>query len=582
MKHIYKACGAMIAVLLLIVLLQPTAQSQASGFHISGRYLYDANGNRFIMRGIAHAHTWYPNETGSFANIKATGANTVRVVLSSGDRWTRNDASDVANVIQLCKGNKLICVLEVHDTTGYGEEGAAISLAQAVSYWTSIQSVLTGEEAYIIINIGNEPYGNTNTSGWLDDTLNAIAAMRSAGFEHTLLIDAPNWGQDWEHIMRDNAAQIFESDPDRNLVFDIHMYGVYDTEAEVESYLSTFVDNGLPLVIGEFGHNHSDGDPDEDAIMYWAEQYEIGYIGWSWSGNSGGVEYLDMVNNFDPNSLTSWGERIVDGANGIAQTSQECSVYGGVGPTWTPGPTATATATPSPTAEPGEACNPATAQSLPFSYDGSGEFCWSFSETPRYINSWNMGTLTVNGYDFTNQYAAAGGLPVKIDGQYYVYYDGNYAWSHFEAAEAVAGEPTSVSTAVPTEAPTAVPTQGPTAMPTQASTATPTPGGAVCTVDYDVQNDWGSGATVNVGVINNGSSAIDGWTLAWTFPGNQQISHLWGGSYDQSGASVSVTNASWNRVIGANGGSVSFGFNLTYSGSNRVPTGFTLNGTACQ
>jgi mannan endo-1,4-beta-mannosidase len=571
MKHVYKACGAMIAVLLLIVLLQPTAESQAGGFHISGRHLYDANGNPFIMRGIAHAHTWYPNETGAFAHIKATGANAVRVVLSSGDRWTRNDAGDVANVIQLCKDNALVCALEVHDTTGYGEEGAAISLAQAVSYWTSIQSVLTGEEAYVIINIGNEPYGNTNTSGWLDDTLDAIAAMRSAGFEHTLMVDASNWGQDWEHILRDNAPQIFESDPERNILFDIHMYGVYDTEAEVESYLSTFVDNGLPLVIGEFGHNHSDGDPDEDAIMYWAEQYDIGYIGWSWSGNSGGVEYLDMVNDFDPNSLTAWGERIVNGANGIAQTSQECSVYGGVGPTWTPGPTAT----PAPTAGPGEPCSPATAQSLPFSYDGSGEFCWSFSQTPRYINSWNMGALTVNGVDFTNRYAAAGGLPVKIDGQYYVYYDGDYGWSHFEAAEAVGGEPTSLP---PTEVPpTSVP---PTDVPPTSVPPTEVPPGG-CAVDYTIANDWGSGATVSVDVINDGASSIDGWTLEWTFPGDQQITNLWGGSYNQSGASVAVTNAGWNGAIPANG-SVNFGFNLTYNGSNQVPAQFTLNGAVCQ
>ena len=68
----------------------------------------------------------------------------------------------MANVIQLCKSNRLICVLEDHDTTGYGEDSAAVSLASAVSYWKEIQSVLTGQEAYVIINIGNEPYGNTN------------------------------------------------------------------------------------------------------------------------------------------------------------------------------------------------------------------------------------------------------------------------------------------------------------------------------------------------------------------------------------------------------------------------------------
>jgi mannan endo-1,4-beta-mannosidase len=130
----------------------------AAGFHVSGGSILDANGNNFIMRGINHPHNWFPDETSSFANIKAKGANTVRVVLSSGLLWPKNNASDVANVINLCKANKLICLLEVHDTTGYGEPGNTTgTLAQAVSYWKEIQGVLTGQEAYVIINIGNEP-----------------------------------------------------------------------------------------------------------------------------------------------------------------------------------------------------------------------------------------------------------------------------------------------------------------------------------------------------------------------------------------------------------------------------------------
>ena len=100
-------------------------------------------------------------------------------------------------------------MLEVHDTTGYGEATDAISLAQAVEYWKKIKSVLVGQEAYVIINIGNEPYGNVNASGWINDTKNAILAMRTAGFQHMLMVDAPNWGQDWEFIMRDNAASVF-------------------------------------------------------------------------------------------------------------------------------------------------------------------------------------------------------------------------------------------------------------------------------------------------------------------------------------------------------------------------------------
>ncbi|HYH03509.1 MAG TPA: cellulose binding domain-containing protein, partial [Bacillota bacterium] len=98
-------------------------------------------------------------------------------------------------------------------------------------------------------------------------------------------------------------------------------------------------------------------------------------------------------------------------------------------------------------------------------------------------------------------------------------------------------------------------------------------------VEYVIQNDWGTGANVSVTIKNNGSTAINGWNLAWTFPGNQKISNLWNGSFTQSGSSVTVTNMSYNVTIPANGGTVSFGFGLSYSGSNAKPGSFTLNGT---
>jgi cellulase/cellobiase CelA1 len=76
-------------------------------------------------------------------------------------------------------------------------------------------------------------------------------------------------------------------------------------------------------------------------------------------------------------------------------------------------------------------------------------------------------------------------------------------------------------------------------------------------------NDWGSGATVSVTVKNNSTEVIDGWTLEWSFPGNQKIVNMWNGAYTQNGIVVTVKNMTYNTGIPA-GGSVSFGFNLSY------------------
>lgn len=299
------------------------------GLHVNGKSILEANGSTLVMRGINHPHTWFPGQTSSFSNIKAKGANAIRVVLSSGDypSWTKNSASDVANVINLCKANRLICVLEVHDTTGYGQQTGAASLSQAVNYWKEIKSALMEQEAYVIINIGNEPYGSNNVVNWVSATKNAILEMRNAGFQHMLMVDAPDWGQDTQFIMRDYAAEVFASDPNHNLVFGIHMYETFNTKTKIETYITSFVNANLPLVINEFGYLSAYGDPDEDNIMALARTYGIGYFVWSWSGNGDPVKYLDMVTNFDPNQMTWWGNRTINGPDGIVETSHEASIY---------------------------------------------------------------------------------------------------------------------------------------------------------------------------------------------------------------------------------------------------------------
>ncbi|MER7572145.1 glycoside hydrolase family 6 protein [Streptomyces sp. NPDC126514] len=100
-----------------------------------------------------------------------------------------------------------------------------------------------------------------------------------------------------------------------------------------------------------------------------------------------------------------------------------------------------------------------------------------------------------------------------------------------------------------------------------------------CTVDYKVQNQWGTGFTTAVTVTNNGA-AKSGWSVKWSYAGNQQITNGWNARITQSGTAVTAANESYNGTLGT-GGSVSFGFQGSYSGSNAVPATFTLDGVTC-
>ncbi|XVQ85454.1 GH12 family glycosyl hydrolase domain-containing protein [Microbispora siamensis] len=117
--------------------------------------------------------------------------------------------------------------------------------------------------------------------------------------------------------------------------------------------------------------------------------------------------------------------------------------------------------------------------------------------------------------------------------------------------------------------------------PSPTPTVSPTPGngGGACRVSYS-KNEWQGGFTGNVTVTNTSSSAVNGWTVGFSFPNGQKITGYWSADVTQSGSSVTAKNLSYNGSIPA-GGNVSFGFQGTWSGSNGNPTGFTLNGTPC-
>ncbi len=129
----------------------------------------------------------------------------------------------------------------------------------------------------------------------------------------------------------------------------------------------------------------------------------------------------------------------------------------------------------------------------------------------------------------------------------------------------------------------AVDTQGNSSLPSPPVTFTvPPPSNASCAVHYAVVGSWPGGFQAGVTITNSSSSAVNGWTLTWTWPNSgEAITQLWNGSYTQSGTAVTVTNASYNGTIGANGGTVNFGFLGSDTGQTTAPAAFYLNGNIC-
>ncbi len=293
-----------------------------TGLFVDGTQLLTAEGEPVLLRGINHAHCWFRNEDETaFSAIADTGANCIRIVCASGQRWESDTADSLAEAIERARTLGMLAIVEVHDGTG---DNDIETLEKIGEFWCEMTDVLAGTEEYCIVNIANEWCGSHSAGKWKKGYTQVIPTLRKAGIHNVIMVDAPGWGQYGKAIGK-YGVDIFESDPERNTMFSVHMYGFSGGSVRrIRQNLTAATDHNLCVCVGEFGYTHSDGDVKEEYLMRYCEEQKIGYLAWSWKGNSGGVEYLDLANEWDGSVLSAeWGEQVVNGEYGIRATSKK-------------------------------------------------------------------------------------------------------------------------------------------------------------------------------------------------------------------------------------------------------------------
>ena len=90
---------------------------------------------------------------------------------------------------------------------------------------------------------------------------------------------------------------------------------------------------------------------------------------------------------------------------------------------------------------------------------------------------------------------------------------------------------------------------------------------AASSCDYEIEDEWNNGFKGKV-TLNTSDTAVDTWTLQWTWPQGTSLNNGWNATFDCSANSCTVTPPAWQRGLGANT-SYSFGFTA------RKPSGST-------
>ncbi len=333
----------------------PVTLLDKPGFHTDGVKLLDANGKEFLMRGYNYSYAWQKDLWGAaFSTAKKYNCNALRIQLSDGQKDLGGycDADQVSKLISSCKDNHFIGVFNVQDTGGGNDANV---LLHAADYWVGIKNAVIGQEKYCIVNIGNEwmgspgrdcngEWGDYQENLWSDTYIEAVRRIRSAGIKNTLMIDCNGYGQYADIIWKEGQRILDEDkkyfkDGKPNIIFSIHFYEkacYWDYEKGVGSRVAHSIDKalsiGAPVCIGEYAYSRKSEEwkMDWETIQDYSKTMNIGYLGWSFTGNGDAESQgLDMFNS-DGSQMYKNGKCIILHPNdGIQATSVICSVYDG-------------------------------------------------------------------------------------------------------------------------------------------------------------------------------------------------------------------------------------------------------------
>ena len=288
--------------------------------------LKDANGNTFIARGVNNPHAWYDAQAYNvLSNLASRKTNLIRVVWTTGGSAARLD-----QILTAIASYKMVPMVELHDGTGNNSAGVLQNMA---NYWvrSDVLAVLKKHERYTLINIANEWGDSTKTAvQWRDDYKQPITTLRNAGLTTTIVIDNPGYGQNASAGLQ-YGASLLTHDPRHNLLFSVHAYGMFNNVNDIYNTMSGYQNSNLPLIWGEFGYNYNNGANNQNStvnapkLMEWSQQFGVGYVAWSTSGNDSANAWLDLMRS-DWSTPTTWGNTVWYGTFGIANTAQRASV----------------------------------------------------------------------------------------------------------------------------------------------------------------------------------------------------------------------------------------------------------------
>lgn len=229
--------------------------------------------------------------------IARTGANTIRLPFNyklftdedyMGLTAKQDGFARIDSVIDWCRDNGLYLVLDMHDCPG-GQTGDNIDNGHGYPWlfeseysqqlfckvWQDIANRYKNEPVILGYELMNEPiapfFDNKEDLNAKLEPLykRAVTAIRKVDTNHIILLGGAQWNsiftmfQDWTF--------------DHNIMYTCHRYGGDATMEAIRSFIDFRDKTGLPMYMGEIGHNTDEWQADFVKVM---RENNIGYTFW--------------------------------------------------------------------------------------------------------------------------------------------------------------------------------------------------------------------------------------------------------------------------------------------------------------
>lgn len=231
--------------------------------------------------------------------IASKGANTIRFPfhykLFTGEPFMGESSADagyetVDSLVAWCGRNNLRLILDMHDCPG-GQTGDniddsagypflmtdTVSQTRFINLWENIAARYADEPVILGYELMNEPiatFWNEEETAALNAALEplyikTVKAIREKDSNHIILLGAPQWNSNFEPF----TDWTF----DDNIMYTCHRYGGPATADAIRSYIDFRDKTGLPMYMGEIGHNTDEWMSDFVDVM---RENNIGYTFW--------------------------------------------------------------------------------------------------------------------------------------------------------------------------------------------------------------------------------------------------------------------------------------------------------------